>query len=214
MTRTVLHLTLLPAHRHLRFVLPVVVLAALLLLPLAAAAHTEGVMQLAAEPAGPYDLTVWTSPDPVTTAEPLHVAIAVVMAEDAAPVLEAEVQVYLTPDDGGPVISGPATIENSDNKFLHEAILDVGSSGNYLVEISVQGADGGAGQVSFPLLVEGGGGLNWTLIIAVVAVAAVAVILVVRSRRNPELAAEPSGAPVEPVEPVDEEPVDESPAVK
>jgi hypothetical protein len=209
MTRAVLNLTLLPEHRHLRFVLPAVVLAALLLLPLAAAAHTEGVMQLAAVPAGPYDLTVWTSPDPVTTAEPLHVAIAVVMADDAAPVLEADVEVYLMPDDGGPAISGPATIENSDNKFLHEAILDVENSGNYLVEISVRGADGGAGQVSFPLLVESGGGPNWTLIIAAVIVVVGAGILVFRGRRNPELADEPSGAPVEPVKPVDE-----SPAVK
>lgn len=208
MTRTVLRLKLLSAHGHLRFVLPVVVLAALLLLPLAAAAHTEGVMQLAAEPAGPYDLTVWTSPDPVTTAEPLHVAIAVVMAEDAAPVLEADVQVYLTPDDGGPAISGPATIENSDNKFLHEAILDVGNSGNYLVEISVQGADGGAGQVSFPLLVEGGGGVNWIVILAAIVVAAVVVILVLRNRRASALAGRPGS-----VAPVDS-PVDESPAGK
>jgi hypothetical protein len=179
-----------------------------MLLPLVAAAHTNGVMQLAAEPVGPYNLTVWTSPDPVTTAEPLHVAMAVVMAEDAAPVLEADIEVRLTPDDGGPVISGPATIENSDNKFLHEAILNVESEGNYLVQIAVQGADGGAGQASFPLLVEGGGGVNWTLIVAAVVVVAVVVILILRNRRGSTLAGRPGA-----VAPAGS-PVDESPAGK
>lgn len=147
------------------------------------AAHTEGVMQLAAEPAGPYMLTVWTSPDPVQVGE-VHVAIAVVQAEDALPVLEADVLVRLTPEDGGQAISGPATTENSENKFLHEAILDVAESGNYQVDIVVEGADGGLGEASFPLVVEGGAGPNWALALAAVAVVAVAVVLIVRYRRQ------------------------------
>jgi hypothetical protein len=157
----------------------------LLLLPGTAFAHTEGVMQLASEPAGPYKLTVWTSPDPATTGEELHVAMAVVLAEDASPVLEADIQVRLTPVDGGPVISGAATIENSENKFLHEAILQVETQGDYLVAISVTGADGGSGQASFPLAVEGGGGLNWTLIVLVAIVVAAVALLVVRRLRGP-----------------------------
>jgi hypothetical protein len=172
-------------------VLYAVALTGLLLMSAPVAAHTEGTMQLAAVPAGPYMLTVWTSPDPASSSEDLHVALAVVLAEDASPVLEADVQVQLTPEGDGPVISGPATIENSENKFLHEAILDVGQSGDYLVEIFVEGADGGFGQASFPLQVEGGSGLNWTLILVAVAVVASAVILIGRYRRNPDMSAGP-----------------------
>ena len=186
-----------PAGVHFRIMLLVAILGALLILPAPAAAHTNGVMQLAAVPAGPYNLTVWTTPDPATTSEELHVAIAVVTAEDAAPVLEADIEVRLTPEDGGSVVSGPATIENSDNKFLHEAILDVESDGNYKVEIFVEGADGGVGQASFPLLVEGGGGLDWTLVIAAVAVVVLVVILVVRRYRKPESPPEPSASSVD-----------------
>ena len=179
----VLHLSLTRELLRFRFLLFMVGLGGLLLAALPAAAHTEGVMQLAAAPAGSYMLTVWTSPDPAVVGE-LHVAIAVVQAEDASPVLEADILIRLTPQDGGPAISGPATIENSENKFLHEAILEVNERGTYLVEIFVEGADGGAGQASFPLVVEGGSGLNWTLMLVAVAVVASAVILIARNRRN------------------------------
>lgn len=152
------------------------------LLPRMATAHTEGVLQLAAEPAGPYMLTVWTSPDPATIGEDLHVAIAVVLAEDASPVLDADVLVRLTPDDGGPVVSGPATTEDSDNKFLHEAILDLNYGGDYLVEIVVEDA-GGSGAVSFPLQVEGAPVLNLPLILLTVGVVVIAVFLFRRYRQ-------------------------------
>jgi hypothetical protein len=174
-----------------KLALLIVVLGTLLLLqPKNAAAHTEGIMQLAAEPAGPYKLTVWTSPDPASTGEPLHVAIAAVTAEDALPLLEADILVTLTPDDGGPAITESATTENSENKFLHEAILEVDDDGGYLVEITVQGGDGGSGQVSFPLTVESQAGTNWTLIVVAFLVVGAAVVLIGRYRRKPELVAE------------------------
>jgi len=180
----------------IRLTLLLVGLSALILLPVTARAHTDGIMQLAAEPAGPYSLTVWTSPDPPTTGEPLHVAMAVVLAEDASPVFDADIEVQLTPDDGGPAVSGPATIENSANKFLHEAVLEIEDSGNYQVEIFVKGADGGSGQVSFPLTVVASG-INWTLIIVAFLVVGAAVILIARYRRNPALEA---GAATQPAE--------------
>ena len=159
-----------------------VVLGGILLLALPAAAHTEGVMQLSAAPAGPYKLTVWTSPDPAEVGE-LHVAIAAVSAEDASPILEADILVRLTPEDGGPAVSSLATIENSENKFLHEAILDVPYGGTYLVEIFVEGADGGAGDASFPLVIESRPVLNLPMIVATVGVVTIALFLVRRYRR-------------------------------
>jgi hypothetical protein len=175
MSLSVFRRLLSPANANFRLALVVFILGALLLGSMTAAAHTEGVMQLAAEPAGPYMLTVWTSPDPATIDEPLHVAIALVLAEDASPVLEADILVQLTPDDGGPAVSGPATVENSENKFLHEAILDVPYGGAYQVEVTVQGVDGGAEAVSFPLVVEGSAPVNVGLV--VVTVAAVATVI-------------------------------------
>lgn len=174
--------------RRVRLALLGVALCALLLLPLGASAHTEGIMQLAAAPAGPYNLTVWTSPDPATTNEELHVAIAVVLADDASPVLDADVLVQLTPEADGPVIEEAATIENSDNKFLHEAVIQVDENGAYQLDIFVEEADGASGSASFPLVIEGGSGLNWVLIVIAVAVVSAAVILILRYRRNPELA--------------------------
>ncbi|UCG25209.1 MAG: hypothetical protein JSW55_04205 [Chloroflexota bacterium] len=172
-------------HRVLRFRTLSLVLGlfSLLLLSPTVAAHTEGTMQLAAEPAGPYMLTVWTSPDPAEAGE-LHVAMAVVLAEDASPVLEADVLVRLTPEDGGPVVSGPATTEDSENKFLHEAILEVPYGGEYLVEIFVEGADGGVGEASFPLMVEGRPALNLPMIVLTAGAVAIAVFLVRRYLRR------------------------------
>ncbi len=171
----------IPMLVHRRFWLLAVTLIGLLVVASPAAAHTEGVMQLAAEPAGPYMLTVWTSPDPAEVGE-LHVAIAVVLAEDASPVLEADVLVRLTPEDGGPIVSGPATVENSENKFLHEAILDVDYGGTYLVEVLVEGADGGAGEASFPLVVEGRPVLNLPMIVLTVGLVTIVVFLIRRYR--------------------------------
>lgn len=116
--------------------------------------HAAGKMQLASEPAGPYKLTVWTSPDPARVGE-LHVATAVVMAEDASPVLDAAVVIELIPDSGdGPVLSAPATTDDSDNKFLYEAIFEPVSSGLYLVKVSINGANGEAGDAAFDLELE------------------------------------------------------------
>jgi hypothetical protein len=135
-------------------------------------------------------LTVWTSPDPATIDEPLHVAIALVLAEDASPVLEADIEVRLTPEDGGPDLSGPATVENSENKFLHEAILDVPDGGAYLVEIMVEGLDGGSGDVSFPLTIEGSAPVNVGLVALAAAAVAGALFLVWRTLRRSRAASQ------------------------
>lgn len=122
-------------------------------------AHTAGKMQLSAAPAGPYKMTVWTSPDPATLDE-LHVALAVVLAEDASPILDAKVIVQLVPADGSPVLVEPATTEDSENKFLYEAIFEPPKSGLYQVDIEVTGTDGTTGNASFDLEIVDDPGLN------------------------------------------------------
>jgi hypothetical protein len=122
-------------------------------------AHTAGKMQLSAAPAGPYKITAWTSPDPATLDE-LHVALAVVLAEDASPILDADVVVQLNPADGSPVLEEPATTEDSENKFLYEAIFQPPNPGLYQVDIQITGADEATGNASFDLEVVDDSGLN------------------------------------------------------
>jgi hypothetical protein len=146
-------------------------------------AHTAGKMQLSAAPAGPYKMTVWTSPEPATLDE-LHVALAVVLAEDASPILDAEVIVQLVPVDGSPVLKELATTEDSENKFLYEAIFDPPNPGFYQVDIQVIGSDGGTGDASFELEIVDNSGLNLLYIIpAGLGIAAVLLLLfALRSR--------------------------------
>lgn len=146
-------------------------------------AHTEGKMQLSAAPAGPYKITVWTSPDPATPDE-LHVALAVVLAEDASPVLDAEVSVELIPADGGPGLVETATTKGSENKFLYEAIFQPPNPGLYQVDIQVSGADGVTGNTSFDLEIVDDSGPNLLYLIpAGLGLAAVILLLLaLRSR--------------------------------
>jgi hypothetical protein len=128
-----------------------------------AAAHTEGKIQLASEAAGPYKLTVWTSPEPASVGE-LHVAVAAVLAEDASPVLDAGVLVELAAlEDSGQVISAEATAEDAANKFLREAIFKLTAAGRYLATITVNGVDGATGSASFEFDVVENGGSRWPL---------------------------------------------------
>jgi hypothetical protein len=117
-------------------------------------AHAGGKMQIASEDAGPFKLTVWTSPDPATAGE-VHVAAAVASAEDALPILDAALFIEMIPQNGqGEILSGQATTEDSVNRFLYETIFDVPEVGLYLVSVTATGADGQQGAVSFELEVQ------------------------------------------------------------
>lgn len=116
--------------------------------------HAGGIMQVASQDAGPFKLTVWTSPDPAVPGE-VHVATAVASAESALPILDAEVFIQLVPqNDGIELLEGTATTEESVNQFLYETIFDVEEEGLYEVKVLVTGSDGGQGEVSFALEVE------------------------------------------------------------
>lgn len=148
-----------------RILLPALLVLALVgLVVWPAAAHTGGRLQLSAVTAGPFKLSVWTSPDPARVGE-LHVATAVTLAEDASPALDAAVAVQLEPLEGAvTTLSAPATTDNSDNKFLYEAILQLDEVGLYQVTIDVTGADGAAGQATFELEVVSAAGFAWVFI--------------------------------------------------
>ncbi|MDX1613767.1 MAG: hypothetical protein R3300_05610 [Candidatus Promineifilaceae bacterium] len=148
-----------------------------------AAAHTEGTMQVASADAGPFKLTVWTSPDPAEVGE-IHVAAAVVTAEEAAPVLDAQVVVQMMRADGGdPMLVGTASTEDSENKFLYEAVLTPDRAGLYTVVVEVTGADGATGSTQFELEVAGSG-FNWLLVIVPLGLAVAGVGAFWMWRRN------------------------------
>ena len=148
-----------------------------------AAAHGGGTPQLSGVTAGPYWLTVWTSPEPVRAGE-LHVTLGVGGA-DGAPVLDAEVQVEISPlPNGGVSLTGAATSAQSSNKFLYEVDFELPESGLYLVTVKVSGPEG-RGAASFELQALPAEASNWLGILLVgVGVAALAVWLRLRSHAN------------------------------
>jgi hypothetical protein len=146
-------------------------------------AHSDGTMQLASAPAGPYKMTVWIWPDPARTGE-VHISIALVLAEDASPVLDANVNVDMKSTSGDVALSAPATTENSENKFLYEVVMDVPKSGSYEITIASIGSDNSGGEVTFQLEVVSGKTINWLLLLPIAIVLAVVIYWLIRKRRR------------------------------
>lgn len=141
-------------------------------------------MQLAAEPAGPYMMTVWTSPDPARVGE-VHVALALVLAADASPILDADVIIRLNSLEADKELVEPATTDNSENKFLYEAIFDLDEPGIYQIDIVASGLDGASGATSFELEIESAAGFNWLYLIPIVLGLAAIAFLVFALRHQP-----------------------------
>jgi hypothetical protein len=147
-------------------------------------AHTEGKMQLSAEPAGPFKMTVFTSPDPAEVGE-IHIAALIFTADDASPVLDANVTVELAPLDGnGSTHSVQASLGDAENKLLFEAVSDVSEPGTYLVTVTIEDPTGQQGAASFDLEVTSSGGINWLYFIPVIGLGLVVLLwLYFRGRR-------------------------------
>lgn len=151
-----------------------------------AEAHTEGKMQLSAAAAGPFRMTVFTSPDPAVLGD-IHVAALIFTAEDAIPVLEADVLVTMEPigSSGQPLVQ-QAVVGDSENKLLFEAVIAVSQEANYLVTVSVEDAAGQTGSASFEMEISSDGGINWALLIPLIllGLAGIGVILWYITRKN------------------------------
>ena len=151
-----------------------------------AAAHGGGTPQLIGVAAGPFWLTVWTRPEPVRAGH-LHVTVGVGGGGGSPDglVLDAVVEVMIAAQrDGGVMLSGVATTDQSSNKFLYEVDFELPESGSYLVVIKVSGAEG-HGSTAFDLEVlpvEPSDSLGVVLVGGCVAM--VAAWLVLRRRAN------------------------------
>lgn len=114
-----------------------------------ASAHGGGTPQLVQTPSGPYQLYVWTNPDPPRVGT-LHVTVALVEPASQQPVLNADVLVVAVPDDGGQPVSVAATHQNAVIKTYYEADLALPAAG--LWQFTVTHSDKvGSGSASFAL---------------------------------------------------------------
>lgn len=122
----------------------IITLLVMALLPLGAAAN-GGTIRLASTPAGPYAITVYTSPSPLRVG-PIDVSVLVQRAGGQGNVEDARVEVVLTPLDGSaPAGRGQAflaTREQATNKLFYAAHIELPISGRWRVETRVRGTAG------------------------------------------------------------------------
>ena len=115
-------------------------------------AHGGGTLQLSDALAGPYRLTVWSSPEPVRMGE-LHVTVGVGDTNGLS-VLDASVLVIITPPNGsGKPFSDDATTSQSANKFNYEVDFVLTSPGIHEITVEVRGVEGeGIGRFDIEVL--------------------------------------------------------------
>ena len=156
--------------------------AALLFRPVSA--HTEGKMQLSAEPAGPFKMTVFTSPDPAVPGD-IHFASYIFLVDDLSPVLDADVLVSVQRSDGeGTPVTKLATLGDAENKLLFESIIDISEPGIFTVRIGVTHDEIGQGEASFELEVVSEGGFNWLYVIPAALIMGGAAFWILRRRQE------------------------------
>lgn len=125
-------------------------LSLVLALALPGAAWADGGLVRVSRAAGPFTVSVFTSPTPLR-AGPIDVSVLVQRLGDGAVVDEATVTVTLRARDGGaPPVSGPATRAQAINKLLYAALLELPAAGAWDVDVAVE-RQGATAALSFPV---------------------------------------------------------------
>ena len=148
-------------------------------------AHGGGLIHVAGEPAGDYRVTVWVAPNEVEAGKTLHFTVAVVESENNDMILDADVGIdVFAAGSTTPVLSGPATTEQSVNKLFYEADFpQAPESGVYTVVTTVNGRLG-TGDVSFDFeILPAKPTINW-LVIGIGGLVVVMVIGFLLSKRS------------------------------
>jgi hypothetical protein len=116
-----------------------------------AGAH-GGRVQLAKASAGPYLVSVWTSPDPPRVGA-LDVSLAVMEPRTERAVLDATARVVVSPVGGaGAGLARALESGAGGNPLLYHAVLEVPREGTWHAIVRVDGP-GGEGEVGFDLAV-------------------------------------------------------------
>ena len=134
-------------------------------------AHGGGVPQLTNAEAGPYQVSVWTQPNPLQAGEAhFTVSVSEPPASDAgegragSPVLGAtiELQLKLAEEPEQQALAVLATHEAAVNKLFYEADVELPEAGQWQVTYSVEGP-AGSGSTGFEIEVVSASGVNWIL---------------------------------------------------
>lgn len=144
-------------------------LALLMLTGQTAVAHGGGALQIGNAPIADYLVSVWTNPPTARAGQTIHVTVGVALAEDGAPMLEAEVLATILDAAGQPLSSAAATTEQSVNRLFYEADLAGVPAGEYELVVAVSGP-AGSGPVSVPLVVNPVSIWPWVVGVAAVVV--------------------------------------------
>lgn len=134
-----------------------------------AVAHGGGALQIGNAPIADYLVSVWTNPPTARAGQTIHVTVGVALAEDGAPMLEAEVLATILDAAGQPLSSAAATTEQSVNRLFYEADLAGVPAGEYELVVAVSGP-AGSGPVSVPLVVNPVSIWPWVVGVAAVVV--------------------------------------------
>jgi hypothetical protein len=120
------------------------ILLAFFTLALAAPARGDGGTLRLSERAGPYRVSVFTSPEPLRVGA-ADVSVFVQEAGSGAPVADVAVVLTLTPGAGnGPALSYQATADQAVNKLLRAAAVDWPAAGPWRIAVDVEGPRGTA----------------------------------------------------------------------
>ncbi len=122
-------------------------IATLLVLP--AAARADGGRLQLSRSAGPYRVTVFTSPTPPRVG-PVDVSVMVQDAATERILAGAEVTIAATDQTSAQMVRGTATSAAATNKLLQAATLELPTTGRWRIDVRVDAA-AGAGDVGFEL---------------------------------------------------------------
>jgi hypothetical protein len=126
-------------------------------------AHGIGLPQAINVNNGPYLISVWTDPDPLREDE-THVVVAVMDPATRAPLVTGHTVSVRLDDLSGehPPVTQPALPGNSANQLLYVVEFnDLVRAGQWQATIIVDGPQGTAAEVTFPLEIIATRGFNW-----------------------------------------------------
>jgi hypothetical protein len=114
-----------------------VALVSLAVLPaIAPEARGDGGVVRLSETVGELLVTVFTAPTPLR-AGPVDVSVLVQQSDGKRPILDDAVSIALRPSAGGTVLHAAATHEQATNKLLYAAVVDLPTSGDWDLEVTV-----------------------------------------------------------------------------
>ncbi|MDJ0754769.1 MAG: hypothetical protein QNJ45_14690 [Ardenticatenaceae bacterium] len=140
----------------------ILIVGILALLPVTAYGHGGGRPQLFREPAGPYLVSVWSLPDPMTVGEVNLVVLVTGNQEGAVDnyILDADIDISLR--RGLSTVETRATHDQATNNLFYESYFDIDRAGTWNVNVTVNGPAGeGTASFSMDVLDEGGTSINW-----------------------------------------------------